>query len=213
MVNVIMISGKKGVGKDWIATELSKEFSKQDNTEVHILRFGDALKDIICATFNISRDQLDLYKNNPEDYTLDLLDQTTKGNFSDIVLSTNFRTILQRFGNEGMKPIIGEDVWALIVANKVQEIYEKDWTKDHVFLIPDFRFNIEWETMFTATSEKVGIQTLRIEGEGYDHTDTHASETELDSFSFDEVFINRKHECQAAGIHNLYSKLSALNFE
>lgn len=172
MKTVILINGAKRSGKDHTARILS---SILNNTIT--ISFAGPLKEVIADTFGISSELLDEYKNSSTGLYL----RTPRIMGDDFEKITDFRTILQRFGTEGMKPRFGEAVWANVAATTVHD------TKADVILIPDFRFNIEH-----AIISSVGCRviTLKIRNDDIDTSDSHSSERELDDFVFDYVIDN-----------------------
>lgn len=156
MDNVILIHGKKRSGKDYFAEKLKESFQKQGKT-VEIFAFADALKDIVAETFEITREELDIFKNNPDVFQII---------FSNKI--TNFRKIIQRFGTEAMKKQFGDDVWVNIVKRKIL-----DSDADYV-IVSDLRFKIE---LISECSIKIHNNSLH-------SSDMHSSETELDDHDF-----------------------------
>lgn len=181
MKNVILINGAARSGKDTVA-RMMKDFLKSNNQTVEILSFAEPLKQIIASTFNISLEDLEEFKNKSDRYEVHRVDTHS------FILhqKTNFRKILQRFGTEGMKPVFGENIWARLLAEKANKS-SSNW-----IIVPDFRFNIEYEEMLKFQALEVynvyAFEVLSDRGEIKEST--HSSERELDDFEFDYTIDN-----------------------
>lgn len=167
MSKIILINGKKRHGKDFIAAML-KDSIEELGSSAEIMSFAEPMKNIISTIFGISLEDLDEYKNNPNQVTLQLFD-----NYNE-VLVTDFRAILQKFGSEAMKPIFGENVWHDLLIKRA------DKSEADYILVPDFRFPVE--DIDEAIKVKVFNDDIKSD-------DTHTSETSLDDFKFD-YYIN-----------------------
>jgi hypothetical protein len=169
MSQVILINGKKRHGKDFIASLLKNSLEAKGKS-VEIISFADPMKQIIATMFGITEEELDEYKNDTMTYSLqvvDLYDGTTE-------YVTNFRTLLQRFGNEAMKPMFGDLVWRNLLYSKTV-CSEADY-----ILVPDFRFYCE------KIEEAI---TINVFNNSIPSSDKHTSETELENYEFD-YYIN-----------------------
>ena len=164
MKTVVLISGYKRSGKDF-----SAEYLREQHGAV-VSSFADPLKGVIENTFGICREDLEQYKNDAEPLYMD-----NGGRYEEI---SDMRTILQRFGTEGMKPFFGESVWADLMSEKILK------ENADLFVIPDFRFGIEYETLSHLSFKGYRIITLRIDDNNIVSTDLHASETEITDFPF-----------------------------
>ena len=185
-MTIVLINGAKRSGKDFTANLLKEKLGVNHTTDT--LSFATPLKQIVADTFGISLEELEMFKNEYQDYGVEV--KVYPNNQPSSVLQyTNFREILQRFGTEGMKPIFGESVWADIMADKCF-----DSESDYIF-IPDFRFNVESDAIKKLDEDNHGfkIVTLKIRNDDIDTTDAHASERELDDYKFDYTIDNTGH--------------------
>lgn len=183
MKKVLLINGLKRSGKDY-TTELISEILGDENTES--ISFAGPIKQIISDTFEISLRDLEEYKNDTENYGLEI--KAYPNNQESVTIKhLDFRTILQRFGTEAMKPVFGDSVWAeLAIRNVIKS--NKEWV-----LIPDFRFVSEFEeAVKEAASNNFEIITINIFNDDLPQPDAHASETELKDkeFKFDFIIDN-----------------------
>lgn len=170
MTKIILINGKKRSGKDFYASHIVQKLKEQGKS-VEIMSFADPLKEIICNTFDISLETFNDYKNEKTN----LYTQRKKLTGYDYDVVTDFRTLIQRLGTEGIKPIFGDSVWADLLYKKAQN------SKVDYVIVPDFRFLIE---------EIPNYCTIHIKNDDVDHNDSHASENELNDFRFDIVVDN-----------------------
>ncbi len=160
-----MIAGKKRSGKD----TLGKIFNEiLPNSK--ILRFADPMKQIIATTLNISLQDLEDAKNNN----------------TYCVNGISYRHVLQRFGNEAMKPVFGDYVWYSLMANKIAEFAKEG---GEYVIITDFRFLKELDGL-EETFGALNITTINISRDGVDTTDTHDSEVALEGYAFDVTITN-----------------------
>ena len=162
MKKVVMLHGTKRSGKDFSATMMQNLF-KRLNVNTEIIAFAKPMKEIIATTLDITENQLEEFKNNPDNYTVHILNG---GGANGTEKETDCRKILQNFGSEAMKSVFGNDIWAMLALQKVQD------SLSPFIIISDFRFDIEYETFKRA----LGNNLITIEILGTPNTDTHISE-------------------------------------
>jgi len=156
-MKVILIAGKKRSGKDTFADMLSKEFEALGKT-VEISKFADPMKRILAVTLGVTEEQLEDMKNNSQ-YA--------------------HRKYLQRFGSEGMKPYFGDDVWVKLMNKKI------DRSDADIFLIPDFRFPIEFANLIKLPfTVNIVNKNLNVD------LNPHISERALEEFTFSTEIDN-----------------------
>jgi len=187
-MKLILINGKKRSGKDYFAGELKKQLELQDYS-VEIMSFAEPIKSIIAITLGISTGELELYKNNPEQYEIDTFDNEI------LIHKTNYREVLQQFSTEAMKPFFGKDVWVKMLLARAQ-----DKQVDYI-LVPDFRFLVE----------NIGDCTVRVNNFDLISTDLHESEIQLDKFKFDYQINNTGKPNLTLDINNFIKYLAKLN--
>ena len=169
---VVLISGYKRAGKDTTA-QMLKEIFEENQLKVEILSFADTLKNIVCIIFDISREQLDEFKNNETSIgTYEIYNDHLGYEFEEL---TNFRKVLTEIGNEALKPIFGEDIWVKDIQKKIAA------SNADIIIIPDFRFKIE------HINKAI---TVRVLNDYIVNKETHPSETELEDFIFDVYLDN-----------------------
>lgn len=185
MKTIILINGAKRSGKDFTASLLTEKLSGTLGA-TQTMSFATPLKQVVADTFGISMEYLEEFKNNHTEYDIKCMaypNNQPSVNF----LTTDFRTILQRFGTEGMKPIFGEAVWADITARDAQTAFSDG--VEYV-IVPDFRFYIESDTIKALKEVGINVVTLKIRNDDIDTSDAHASERELDDYVFDYTIDN-----------------------
>ena len=166
---LILLSGFKRSGKDFVSDLLSKQL--EDSV---IYSYASPMKEIIAVTMGITKEELDDYKNLGETihrYT----------DFGETETITNFRSILQKFGTEAMKPWFGNSVWS--------DVFMRQDFKNKYIIIPDWRFNVEYEEAKKVYSNVI---TLRINDDNIVNIDPHPSESELANATFDYTIDNTR---------------------
>jgi len=170
---VILISGFKGVGKDFVANQIHDELI--DDYSVKIDSFASPLKKIATILLETDSETLDKAKNERWDIAL------------NGYKVSDTRLFLQKLGTEAMKPIFGNNVWAsLMLRNVICSMVD-------FFIIPDFRFMIEHEELIINLDKDLyDVITIRVEDKNRINTDLHSSETELlnCNFKFDFILDN-----------------------
>jgi len=177
MKTLILINGAKRSGKDHSARILKEILSK--NNTVSTMSFADPIKQIVADTFELTLKELDEYKNSATPIYI-------KAHKKDKQIS-DFRTIIQRFGNEAMKKMFRKTVWSDLLLEKALEC-ESDYV-----IVPDFRFLIEEEVV---RKSDFNVITLYIKNDSVINEDKHASERELDDFKFDYTIDNSEYSKQ-----------------
>jgi len=163
---LVGISGVKGSGKDTIADILVEDFGFTK------IAFADDLKLSVGQTLNITRSDIDEWKNIEH---IRVVVENKKAPSTHLV-DLSFRELLQRWGTEGHRHVFGTDFW-------VEQLFRRnlDWKKD--FVIPDARFFNEIEKIKSF----FGSTIILVEGRATS-SDSHASETE---------FLNNRDEFDA----------------
>ena len=172
---IIQLLGQSRSGKDWTAEQLKLAFEAQGKS-VAVMSYAAPMKRITMALFDITWEQLDKYKNNPKHYSLWVCTPSNHTVLSHI----NFRTFLQRMGNEAMKSEFGDSVWADLMKIQIAR------TEVDVVIIPDCRFAVELATFPQAT-------TIRVINSKLPPPMNHPSETELIGHVADITIDNTGH--------------------
>jgi hypothetical protein len=165
-INIIGISGKKQSGKDTAASYLEQKYGYK------VLHFASALKQIAYATRG-------MYVYVPEDvfpeypdgafltyqFVIDRLGESAK------VKVPGVRTILQTMGTDGVRDILGKNIWVDHIINKIDRIICNEPDTPGI-VIPDTRFDNEAFALL-----KLGGFILNIYRDTENNSvDTHASE-------------------------------------
>jgi len=166
MKTVYMMNGLMRSGKDF-TTSLLKLHLEQQGKSVEVVAFAEPMKQIVSTMFGITLDQLEEYKNYQDRYHVVPVDMKD-GNHGE---HTNFRSILQLFGSEAMKPVFGKDVWSELAHTKVLA------SKADVVIISDFRFTTEYDYFNSHNqANHYNLQTVHIIGKSAESANTHDSE-------------------------------------
>lgn len=167
-MKIILLSGYKGSGKDYIGDLIVGSLYKAKKTA-----FAEPLKDIASVILNISKDELDIHKNKKSPITI--------GGYE----KTDVRVFLQKLGTEAMKPLFGEDVWSNLFLNKLEKLKS---TTEFV-VVTDFRFVVEYDAL---KDHGYDVITIRVRG-NENSDDLHHSEVELinSNFKFDYYIDNQ----------------------
>lgn len=172
----LVLSGKKGSGKDTICAEIIKR-----NPNLKIVRIGlaDYLKEICINLYGLDKDVcFGLDKNVPTKYLWEKMPWFNKEKHNDkIGQYVTHREFLQYFGSEICRSI-DDSCWVNSLLNICK-------SEDTIYCITDVRFPSELIPLMSQKS--VIIRLLRSP-----YNDTHQSEIALDNwpFYFDEKIDN-----------------------
>ena len=187
---IIQLLGQARSGKDWTAEQLKLAFESQGKS-VAIMSYAAPMKRMTAKLFNTSIDNIEKYKNNPNYYSIWVC---TPSNHT-VIEHFNFRTFLQRMGNEAMKSEFGDTVWADLMLLQIHKS-----TAD-IIIIPDCRFQVELGTFPQAI-------TVRVINRDLPPPMNHASETELIDCVTDFTLDNTAHKLTAYEVANLAKIIS-----
>lgn len=188
---VIQLLGQARSGKDWTASQLKAYFESQGKS-VEVYSYAAPMKQIAATLFDITLEQLDNYKNHPLEYVIDIT-QLSDFKVPVDIHNTNFRRFLQLLGNEAIKPIFGDNVWAKLAKENIAKS-----TAD-VIIIPDCRFAIELN--------EVGGTTVRIVNNSLPPPINHPSELELRDYETDYVINNTDYKLTDEQIVDLAKRI------
>jgi hypothetical protein len=160
---IVGLTGRKGSGKDTAA----QVFEACGFTH---LKFADCLKGMLAYLLR--------YQGLPQELVLRMVEGDLKETPSPYLAGRTPRYAMQTLGTEWGRQMMGEDIWVDAVLHASQEF-------DHI-VISDVRFPNEFE----AIKEEEGNVVYRIDRPGLDASDTHASESHVDSFDVDCVLLN-----------------------
>lgn len=170
---IIGISGYARTGKDTIADILVEEYGFER------LAFADKLRECVYA-LNPSLigwyvPQLDAVK--PQKYLQEVIDEYGWDGVKSTEYGPEVRRLLQRFGTEVGRNILGENIWV------DSTFLVTDVTKDYI--ITDCRFRNEAMGIL-----RQGGKMWRVNRPGVGPVNDHISEIGLDNFPVDTVIDN-----------------------
>ena len=183
---IIQLLGQARSGKDWTASQLKAYFESQGKY-VEIMSYAAPMKRIAATLFGISLEQLDVAKNNPATYPIYC------GEYGRDYLETDFRQFLQRLGNDAIKPIFGDNVWAKLAKANI------DKSTADIIIIPDCRFTVELR--------EVGGTTVRIVNNSLPPPMNHPSELELLNYVTHYSLDNTDHSLTSEDIETIAQRI------
>lgn len=162
-VEIIGLSGWARSGKDTVA---SRMIEKHGYTRVS---FADPMREA-------------LYRLNPVielgGYEMHLAQAVDISGWEALKgMSEDIRPLMQRMGTEVGRNLFGEDFWVNLALNNVP-----DGSK---IVVADVRFKNEADAIKAA-----GGKIWRIVRDGIEPANDHVSETALDNYNFDIIFLN-----------------------
>lgn len=160
------LSGYAGSGKDTVGQYLV------DNHDFFRIAFGDVMKNCLYALNPL------VIIETPEGVRYERLkDLVDKYGWDKAKLIPEVRALLQRFGTEAGRDILGENVWVDAAMRCVDG-------HDRV-VFTDCRFLNE-----ALAVQAAGGAVVRIARAGVGPANDHISEVGLDDFAFDHVLVN-----------------------
>ena len=188
---VIQLLGFARAGKDWTASQLKAYFESQGKS-VEIMSYAAPMKRIAATLFDITLEQLDNYKNHPLEYVIDIT-QLSEFKVPVDIHNTNFRRFLQLLGNDAIKPIFGDNVWAKLAKANI------DKSTADIIIMPDCRFTIELN--------EVGGTTVRIVNNSLPPPMNHPSELELLNYVTHYSLDNTDHSLTSEDIETIAQRI------
>jgi hypothetical protein len=168
---VIGVTGRKRSGKDTVGKYLINKYG------FHRVAFADALKEACKHIFGFTDEQV---------YGDDLKEVIDK------YWDYSPREILQKVGTELFReklpqicPKISNDIWLRSVARQIEKLREKGYSR---FVITDVRFENELDFVknYRGFTWKVERPSIIIDST----IPAHSSETQIDNFKTNYVFVN-----------------------
>lgn len=184
---VIQILGLARSGKDWTASQLKTYFESQSKS-VEIMSYAAPMKRITTALFGISLKQLNEYKNKSDRYSINLIDRFS----GEHGFNTNFRTLLQKFGNKAMKSEFGDSVWSDLMLTNINQ------SSADIIIISDCRFTVELNSIGGTTIRVINFNLTSM---------NHQSETELLDAKTDYCLNNTNYQLTTKQINELAEKI------
>jgi len=197
---IILVSGKKRAGKDTVSS-MVKQHLEERGKKVAIFSFADPIRKILSCALDVGADELmNTYQNNG-------IVSICSADGS-VIKQTSARSMLQRFGDEGMKDEFGRMVWAELATNKARRALGDGFD---VIVFSDFRVPEELEAIKKLSLQEGGakIVTLLVKSSNIENgcaDEKHRTETALETFLFDFSILNSK----ARGIEALRDKIHVL---
>ena len=189
---VIQLLGQARSGKDFTAAQL-KLYYESIGKSVEILSYAAPMKRIAATLFDITLEQLDNYKNHSLEYVIDIT-QLSDFKAPVDIHNTNFRRFLQLLGNEAIKPIFGDAVWANLMLLNIAK------SDADIVIIPDCRFMVELETFPKAV-------TIRVVNNALAAPMNHASELELANYQTTYTLDNTGYKLTLSDLSSIVKEI------
>lgn len=173
MSKVILLGGKKRTGKN-TAEKFLKNYLETKGFSVATVSFAEPLKEMVAMIFDITLEDVEFYKNNPNKTWIELINS-----HNQVVAQTDFRRVLQKFGTEVRNAYLGRNFWVNLAKDKVTA------SRADYVIISDWRFIHEASEMMKDFDTKTIIIN-----KDTGSVDTHASEKELETFIPDYQISN-----------------------
>ena len=183
---IIGLTGKLGSGKDTVLERIQTLYpgAPDLDSDFRQASFAATLKNMACALFDITREQLEKLKRRPnvEISVVDhdeFIDMDTPRSYAQM----DFRTFLQRLGTEAGRDILGENFWVDQAFVKI-DYWEERFSPRMTHVFTDVRFENEAQAIIDR-----GGEIWLIEGPDED-TGSHASEQGLPDWMINVVIVN-----------------------
>lgn len=157
---IILISGRKGVGKDAV-----KDFLMKSNPNAVILRFADKMKDSLSITFRWNRAKLDglneedrIWRETPDPFWSRKLG-----------MRVTPRSMMELYGTDAIRKGIHFDFWVIALHREIEE-----YKTPTLFIIPDLRFwneyiltKLEYPTYVLHLTSKRNLFDPQLKNDAY----------------------------------------------
>lgn len=201
MDNIILVSGRKGVGKDTFCWFFSQNKQRTDS-----FALADLVKQM---SFDFLKKSLKCDNIQIEDFFCSVGKEKYL-NIPFVKKKINIRQFIQFFGTDFVKLFLSESYWVDTLFENLKKREKDDGVKN--FIITDIRFPDEIKRFYELVDKDTNIYTIRIERYS-DIRDTHLSETAFDNYDkgfWDFFVLNNK------GIEELkfeYMRISQIIFK
>ena len=194
MANVIAFTGKKGVGKNFVA-EIARRVlfeqlpmmghGQEHRLNIEFAAFADPMKDFLVNIVGL--DRLKIYgddndKDSPTVYRWENMPSWLREKFKIYEGYLTIRHALQIFGTELNREIWDQEIWVNFMQRRIKNS-EANWV-----LVTDARYQNEIDSI-----HNVGGKIWRIDGppRGAAKKDMHSSEISMDKLTgIDYIIIN-----------------------
>lgn len=172
-MRIIGITGKKRVGKNYVANLAQARLEQLYGWKVKQMAFAEPLKEVCKILFGLTNEQLEGDKSGPswerwEELNIDRLSAFQWKNIGQLTV----RELLQLVGTDLFRDCWSQTIWTRIAARRMEEAEAAGFD---AVIFTDVRFPNE-----AATIEGMGGSVWKIEGKsrGELGADSHASENQ-----------------------------------
>lgn len=185
--HIILVTGHKLSGKDTLADKIIQQVPSMNREEViQKLSFATSLKLVCCKLLNA------FYNSDEEYFTLERLSDPLfkeqrlmkyRFNRKPLVL----RDVMQYVGTDILRKLLSEDIFAQSIVQRIRSD-ESKFSRPQHYIIADFRFLNEYETLQRELGDQYNITVIRVHRSCVDRkVYSHRSETEMDTPEFKKL--------------------------
>lgn len=187
-MKMLGIRGKKGVGKDFVASVL-REMLKRRNLPVVCVAFADPLKSMLVEYFGLERESLYGDINDKENtitqYQWERIPAAIRSDeFVGRKGPMSVRDMMKFVGTDIMRCLFDQDIWIKYFFNLVS----RTRTSENVILVTDLRFPNEVEAV-RSLGGRVMLVTGPQRAKQNIPKDIHSTESALDNYEEDDYVV------------------------
>jgi hypothetical protein len=185
-MNVIAFTGKKGVGKNFVA-DITKSILEKQGNKVEFAAFADPMKRFLIDIVGLDAVKIygnDKDKNSPTGYKWEKMPCWLQQKFDISNGDVTIRHALQIFGTELNREIWDSEIWVKAMQRRIITS-AADW-----LLITDCRYQNEIDSIKTLGGKVWKVDGIQ-RGDEFAKNDAHSSEKVMDNtVHFDYTIFN-----------------------
>lgn len=162
---IITLIGRKGSGKDTIATMLKNKFEEKYKRTPKLMAFASDMKDILVRLFDFP--SIDYFNDHDKKENV----------HPEVLVNWSPRMLMEWFGNKVIRPTFGNTFWSDKLVNKIKELPE-----DGIVIITDCRFPHEMMALYNSFGTRVKFYYVNANGR-IGPLEENASESEKSVFA------------------------------
>lgn len=174
---IIGFRGRKGVGKNFVASRVEALIGTRLGKAVESGAFADPIKKFLVDNLYIEHEWCygsDADKNTPTRYNWELMFDDVRRDNNKHSGPMSSREVMQVFGTDICRRIFGSDIWVQAMKRRI------DRSEADFFLITDVRFANEVEIVRDVWGGQVWQIVGPQRGEESTKKDSHPSESQVD---------------------------------
>lgn len=202
---IIMICGKKCVGKSTAATAIAKALVDNYNVQPRIISLGANVKRVfieMASLFELTTEEyhdVSTVDDNGESvikrvYTGKRVPITDE-HIADRQTKESMRKYLQTIGSDIMRNMIHKDIWTLSAHEKIKQICDEYDKNDHpVIIIDDIRYQNELDYFKRHFCYTISILLHKSDNSEYDQNDCVVDRNDMHESETQEINANFVYE-------------------